>query len=94
MPHLVQGHVRFTAEDFLFVDYQTETLQKNANKTYAKLVEMLKANSEQMALMKDADILELFNTQQNIKQFLVHSLGIITSLAEKEGYSLTDLMRL
>ena len=91
MPQLIQGHVRFTAEDFLLGDYQTRQ-EKNSTPT-AKLVSMLKANSEQLAWMKDPTILEYFNTTENIKKILTDSLSIVAILASKEGYTLAELMR-
>ena len=93
MPHLVQGHVRFTEEDFLLTDYQEAALLQNKTKSYLKLASLLKDDSEQLALMKDPEIVNLFNTQQNIKKLLSSSLSIIIALAEREGYSLTDLLR-
>lgn len=93
MPHLVQGHVRFSEEDFLLSDYEDSVLLQNKTKSYRKLVTLLKDDSEQLALMKDPEIVDLFNTQKNIKHLLAHSLSIITALAEREGYVLADLMR-
>lgn len=92
MPHLVQGHVRFTEEDFLLTDYQESALLNNKTKSYRNLAAQLKDKSEQLVLMKDPEIVELFNTQKNIKQLLSSSLSVIIALAEREGYSLSDLM--
>jgi len=93
MPHLVQGHVRFTEEDFLLTDYQESALSKNKTKSYRNLAAQLKDNSEQLVLMKDPEIVELFNTQKNIKQLLSSSLSVIIALAEREGCSLSDLLK-
>ena len=92
MPQLVQGHLRFTEDDFVIEEYQANTEEKTRAKTYANLVAMLKNNSEQLALMRDKEIIERFNTEKNIKKLLAHSLEVIVALADKEGYTLTDLM--
>jgi hypothetical protein len=94
MPQLIQGHLRFTEDDFLIEEYQTKIFKKTHSITYANLAAMLKNNSEQLALMRDKEIIERFNTEKNIKNLLAQSLGVIAALAEKEGYILTDLMRL
>jgi hypothetical protein len=57
-------------------------------------VALLKNNSERLELMRDKEIIQHFNTEKNIKSLLAHSLGMIAGLAAKEGYTLTDLMRL
>jgi hypothetical protein len=93
MPHLVQGHLRFTNDDFLMHDYQETVLKKFKNQTSENLATRLKTNSEQLALMKDPEVVTLFNTEQNIKKILTDSLFILTAMAEREGYALTDLMR-
>jgi hypothetical protein len=43
--------------------------------------------------MKDPVIVEQFNTTQNFKRLLANSLTVITALAEREGYTLTELLR-
>jgi hypothetical protein len=92
MPDLVQGHLRFTPSDFLLSDYQTKITEENVNTSYMGLVKNLQITSEQLALMRDGEIIEHFNTEQNIKNLLRRSLGLITAIAEKEGYLLTDLI--
>jgi hypothetical protein len=94
MPHLIQGHLRFTEDDFLIEEYQLKTEEKTRSTTYANLVALLKNNSERLELMRDKEIIQHFNTEKNIKSLLAHSLGMIAGLAAKEGYTLTDLMRL
>ena len=93
MPHLVHGYMRFLEEDFLLHDYQSNVLEKHETKSYPQLADLLKTESSQLALMKEPEITERFNTEQNIKLFLMQSLDLITALAQKEGYKLTDLMR-
>jgi hypothetical protein len=93
MPHLVHGYMRFLEEDFLLHDYQANVLEKHETKSYPQLADLLKTESSQLALMKEPEITERFNTEQNIKLFLMQSLDLITALAQKEGYKLTDLMR-
>ena len=92
MPHLVHGHLRFIPSDFQLSDYQSKIKEANVNTSYRGLVENLQINSEQLALMRDDEILKHFNTEQNIKNLLSRSLGLITAIAEKEGYQLTDLL--
>jgi hypothetical protein len=91
MPQLVQGHLRFTANDYTLSDFEENVLEKYKTTPFARLVAQLKAESEQLALMRDPDVLALFNTAPNIKHSLGQSLALIAALAEKEGYSLTDL---
>lgn len=93
MPQLVHGHLRFNNDDFLMNDYQETVLKKFKNQTLEKLVTSLKTNNEQLALMKDPEVVTLFNTEQNIKKILTDSLLILTAMAEREGYALTELMR-
>jgi len=94
MPQLVQGHIRFTDDDFLQTDYQETTTKRYQDKSSAKLAEMLKRESDQLVLMKDREINELFNTEKNIKRALTNSLTLISAIAEREGYTLNDLMRI
>jgi fumarate hydratase class II len=93
MPHLVHGHVRFTADDFLLTDYQEKVLNLYKEHTAAALLDRLQTDSEQLTLMKDPVIVEQFNTTQNFKRLLANSLTVITALAEREGYTLTELLR-
>jgi len=92
MPQLVQGHARFTAADFLLEDYQAKVVEKYKKERYANLVNILHTSSQQMALMKDEQVVELFDTSQNIKRLLTETLAVITTLAEREGFSLADLI--
>jgi hypothetical protein len=92
MPQLVQGHLRFTADDFTLTDLQDTVSDQYKTVSFAKLVARLKAESEQLALMRDPDVLALFNTAPNIKHSLRQSLALITALALKEGYTLTELL--
>lgn len=94
MPQLVQGHIRFTDDDFIQTDYQEKTKKRYQDKSSEKLAEMLKRESDQLVLMKDREINELFNTEKNIKRALTNSLTLISAIAEREGYTLNDLMRI
>lgn len=93
MPHLLQGHLRFVDEDFLITDYQAEKATASTKISYANAAGMLKANGEQLALMKEPEILERFDTTENVKRLLADSLSLIAGLAHKEGYTLAELMR-
>jgi hypothetical protein len=92
MPQLVQGHARFTAADFLLEDYQAKVVEKYKKERYDNLVNILHTSSQQMALLKDEQVVELFDTSQNIKRLLTETLAVITTLAEREGFSLADLI--
>lgn len=92
MPELVQGHMRFTDVDFALMDFQETVLEKYKMTSFKQLAARLMAESEQLTLMRDADVLALFNTASNIKYSLCQSLELITALALNEGYSLTDLL--
>lgn len=92
MPHLVQGHLRFTEADFLMNDYEETVLNKYKKQTTEKLTVMLKSDSEQFSLMKDIEVKEIFDTQKNIKKILAEALAIISVLAQREGYGLADLI--
>jgi hypothetical protein len=94
MPQLVQGHMRFTDDDFLQTDYQETLLNRYKNKSISNLMELLKCESDQLVLMKDREVNELFNTEKNIKRALTNSLTLISAIAEREGYTLNDLMRI
>jgi hypothetical protein len=93
MPQLVQGHVRFTEDDFLQTDYLETTTKRYQDTSFLKLAELLKSESEQLLLLKDREINELFNTEKNIKRGLAEALSLISAMAEREGYTLTELMR-
>jgi len=92
MPELVHGHLRFTADDFTLSDYQEKVEEKYKKITRSKLIAQLQAESAQLALMHEPEVLALFHTEKNIKQLLGDSLAHITALAAKEGYTLTDLL--
>jgi hypothetical protein len=42
--------------------------------------------------MKDAQVVELFDTSQNIKRLLTESLAVMTTLAQREGFALAELI--
>ena len=93
MPYLVNGHVRFTEEDYVMSDFQNNTKEKYGKISYNKLIELLNIENTLLETMKYEEILKLFNTENNIKNSLKKSLEIITAIAEKEGYTLNELMR-
>ena len=93
MPQLVQGHIRFTDDDFLQTDFHEKTMKLYQDKSSSQLAELLKGESDQLILMKDRDVSELFNTEKNIKRALTNALTLISAIAEREGYTLTELMR-
>ena len=93
MPQLVQGHARFTAEDFALGDFQTKVTQTYKDNSYLELVEKLDEECSHLGLMRDEEILKVFNTETNIKRSLAAALALITALAQKEGYALNELLR-
>jgi hypothetical protein len=93
MPHLIQGHVRFTENDFILSDYQAESIKIHQGKSSTEISSRLKVEAEHLVLMKEPEIVQVFNTEKNIKDALSNSLAMISALAEREGYTLTDLMR-
>ena len=94
MPQLVQGHIRFTEDDFLQTDYHEKTRKLYQNKSSANLAEMLKHESEQLIFDEICRTKKVFNNEKNIKRGLAHSLSLISAMAEREGYTLTELMRM
>ena len=94
MPDLVQGHMRFTDNDFVQTDFHEKSVKLYKNKSSAKLAELLKIESQQLVLMKDREVNELFNTEKNIKHTLAEALTLISAISEREGYTLNDLMRM
>jgi hypothetical protein len=93
MPQLVHGHARFTADDFLLTDYQEKVLTNYKKHSSAVLLDRLQWDSEQLVIMKDPVLVDQFDTTQNFKHLLVDSLAVIAALADREGYTLTDLLR-
>lgn len=92
MPQLIQGHARFTDADFILEDYQAKVCEKNKKESYDKLVDILYINHNKLILMKDEQVVELFDTSQNIKRLLAENLAVITTLAHREGLALADLI--
>lgn len=92
MPYLVNGHMRFTEEDDIMNDFQNNIKKKYKANSYNGLVDLLNIENNILQTMKYEEILKIFNTEQNIKTSLKKSLEIITAIAEKEGYTLNDLM--
>ena len=94
MPQLVQGHVRFTEDDFVMTDFQEKAEQTHATLSYEDLLEKLGDERTFLQQMRDGEILELFNTEPNIKRSLSEILSIISVLAQKRGFNLNDLLKL
>jgi hypothetical protein len=92
MPQLVHGHVRFTEEDFALTDFQEKAAETYASSSEVELIEKLDDERSYLHLMRDGEILELFNTEPNIKRSLISVLTIITALAQKKGFTLNQLL--
>jgi hypothetical protein len=92
MPHLVNGHMRFTDEDFAMQDFKDANKLKYKGHSFKYLTELLAFEAQQLDNMKDAHIVKKFDTTRNVKQSLASALALITVLAEREGYSLSELL--
>jgi len=93
MPQLVQGHLRFTEEDFVVDDFLDGSKQNYQRHSYIDLVELLNDERLNLFYMRDGEILEHFNTDPNIKRSLTNAIAIIAALAQKRGFNFIDLLR-
>ena len=93
MPQLVQGHVRFTEEDFVMTNFLEEAEQNYQTDSYMDLIEKLDDERLNLYMMRHPEILELFDTDPNIKRSLTNALSIIAVLAKKIGFNFNDLLR-
>ena len=92
MPHLVNGHLRYTDEDYALAEHQDEAKAKYGNTPFSELLVLLEQERCFLAAMKEKKVLRRFNTEPNIKKSLARSLLLLTALAQKEGYTLTTLL--
>lgn len=93
MPHLVNGHMRFTDEDYMTQEFQDLAQAKFGSYSFHYLNELLRFEATKLDNMKDSHIEDRFDTGKNIKEALTNLLLILTLLAKKEGYSLQDVMK-
>ena len=93
MPHLVNGHMRFTDEDYLEKEFQEKAQSMFGSYSFTYLNELLRFEATKLDNMKDCHIEDRFDTSKNIQKALTNSLLILTVLAKKEGYSLQDVMK-
>ena len=95
MPHLVKGHMRFTDEDYLVQDFQAKATKKYGYKVFQEFTEALQYEAIHLDnTQRYIAVAGRFVTQEETKRSLSEALLILTALASKEGYSLTDLMKL
>lgn len=92
MPQLVQGHARFTEEDFVMTNFLEEAEQNYQTDSYMDLIEKLDDERLNLYMMRHPEILELFDTDPNIKRSLTNALSIIAVLAKKIGFNFNDLL--
>ena len=92
MPQLVKGLLRFTDEDYLMSDFKEKVDERYGQTSYKQLLADLEQERIFLACMKEEQVLSRFNTQMNTKKSLATSLALLTALAHKEGYKLTDLL--
>ena len=92
MPQLIKGHLRFTVEDYLMSDFKEKVKERYWQTTYKQVLADLEQEGLFLTCMKDEQVLARFNTKANFKKSLKTSLELLTALAQKEGYELTDLL--
>jgi hypothetical protein len=88
MPQLVQGHVRFTADDFRTQEFKDSVLEQYKNYSFGNLRQLLEDETIHLAYMKDRDVVQQFDTSQNVQKSLTKVRAIIAAMAEREGYDL------
>jgi hypothetical protein len=94
MPQLVQGHVRFTADDFKMQEFKDSALEHYKNYSFGNLRELLDDETKYLAIMKDPVVVQQFDTSQNVQNSLTRALALITALAEREGYDINALFNI
>jgi hypothetical protein len=95
MPHLVKGHMRFTDEDYLEQEFQAKAVKKYGSHVFQELTEALQYESIHLDnTQRYIAVAGRFVTKEETKRSLSEALLILTALVSKEGYSLTDLMKL
>ena len=92
MPQLIKGYLKFTAEDYFMSDFKESVKERYGQTTYKQLIADLEQERIFLACMKEEQVLARFNTEMNTKKSLATSLALLTALAQKEGYDLTDLL--
>jgi len=92
MPQLIKGQMRFTDDDYAMTDFNEKVQNQFGSTPSDTLHTLLKEELSYQLLLKEIEITERFDTQTNIKMSLRKSLSILSAIAKKEGYTLTELI--
>jgi hypothetical protein len=92
MPQLIAGHLRYTDDDYLLHEFQEKVCKQSDSNDFNKLNEVLRDELSYLNNLKDEILTEKFDTTKNIKNSLSKSLLILMAIANKEGYSINDIM--
>jgi len=92
MPQLIKGQMRFTDEDNAMTEFNEKVHVQFSYTHPDTLRAMLKQELVYQTLLKDDELSEKFDTQNNIKMSLAHSLSILSAIAKNEGFALTELI--
>jgi hypothetical protein len=93
MPHLVRGHLRYTEDDYLLEDFQEAARLKTRLLRSDYLVEKLADETRRLTMMhkEPGEYMTLYSTIY--KDALKEALALLSALAQREGHSLTELMK-
>jgi hypothetical protein len=93
MPYLVRGHLRYTEDDYLLEDFEETARMKVSLMRSDYLVEKLADEARRLAIMHQnpQEYTTLYSTIY--KDTLKEALALLSALAQREGHSLTELMK-
>jgi hypothetical protein len=94
MPQLIKGKMRFTPEDNAMTEFNDKVQKQFSDTKQETLYAMINQQLAYQYLLKDDEINERFDTQNNIKISLSNSLSILSAIAKNEGYTLNELITL
>jgi hypothetical protein len=92
MPHLIKGKMRFTDEDHEMSEFNNKVECDYKSTSIETLHAMLNQQLAYQSLLKEPEITEKFDITNNIKKSLSNSLSILLGIANKEGYTLNNLI--
>lgn len=94
MPQLIQGRMKFTDEDYIMMDFEEKANTMFSKKSVEQLINRI---NHQTKMMKDITNrkVEYDETYHIILQdYLTNTLLFISSIANKQGYNLNELMKI
>lgn len=94
MPQLIKGKMRFTPQDNEMTEFNDKVQKQFSNIKQETLYAMINQQLAYQSLLKDDEINERFDVQNNIKISLSNSLSILSAIAKNEGYTLNELITL